>query len=506
MESLWRKQAENSGEKVENEASPAKQSVEDKEIRREVIVVGAGLAGLLTAYYLQQEGKQVLVLEADRVASGQTEKTTAKITSQHGLKYARLIETLGKERAGLYARANQSAIDKYERLIREKRIECEFTRAPAYLYVKKNEAVSPKIVLPGQSNPIETEAILKKEAEAAKELGLPAFFTTKTELPFLVEGAVCFEEQARFSPLKFVQFLAKQLEIWESTRVISIVGNRVMTENQVIQADKIVMAAHYPFRNLPGFYFMRQHQERSYVLALSGCKRIEGMYLGLSENGLSLRQTGKYLLLGGGAHRTGENQKGGQYTFLEQAAASYFPEGKIEARWSDQDCMPHDGIPFIGKYSVFTPQLYVVTGFQKWGMTSSMVAAEIICDALCGKENPYAGVFSPQRCHFRAGGKEFFQDAGISIKGLVKGVLHRPKEAVDTLPMGHGGIITMEGKRYGCYRDEKGELHCISVRCPHMGCELEWNPEEKSWDCPCHGSRFNVDGQLLDNPAIKNRD
>lgn len=506
MESLWRKQEKDSREKAGNPVSIEKQREESMEIHREIVVVGAGLAGLLIAYYLQQAGKQVLVLEADKIASGQTEKTTAKITSQHGLKYAKLVETVGKERAELYARANQEAIDEYERLIREKKIDCEFTRGLAYLYVDKDEAVSSQIAPSGQSTPTEAEAVLRKEAKAAKELGIPAFFTTRTELPFPVEAAVCFEAQARFSPLKFVQFLAKQLEIWENTRVIRIRGNRIITQDRVMKADKIVVAAHYPFRNLPGFYFLRQHQERSYVLALSGCKRIEGMYLGLNKKGLSLRQAGEYLLLGGGAHRTGENKEGGEYAFLEQAAAKYFPEGKIEARWSAQDCMPHDGIPFIGKYSVFTPGLYVATGFQKWGMTSSMVAAKILRDALCGKENPYAKVFSPQRCHFRAGGKSFLLDMGISIKGLIKGGLHRPKGEVSSLPTGQGRIVMIEGKRYGCYRDEKGELHSISVRCPHLGCELEWNPEERSWDCPCHGSRFDVDGKLLDNPAIKNRD
>ena len=184
-----------------------------------------------------------------------------------------------------------------------------------------------------------------------------------------------------------------------------------------------------------------------------------------------------------------------------QAEREYFPESKEEARWSAQDCMPHDGIPFIGKYSVFTPNIYVVTGFQKWGMTSSMIAAMILRDELCGNKNPYSKVFSPQRLNFRASIGNFLVDAGMSVKGLLKGFFHRPGKTEASLPLGHGGIVTVDGKRYACYRDEKGKLHKIPAFCQHMGCELMWNPDEKSWDCPCHGSRFDEEGVLLDNPA-----
>ncbi|MBQ9990442.1 MAG: FAD-dependent oxidoreductase [Lachnospiraceae bacterium] len=424
------------------------------ETEYEVIVIGAGLAGLLTAWYLKEAGKKVLILESGTVASGQTGRTTAKITSQHGLKYDTLIKKIGKERAGLYAGANQKAIDAYEELIQENQIDCEFKRCPAYLYT------TAKV----------NSGLLKREADAAKSLGIPAYFTTETELPFAVEGAVCFEDQARFLPLEFVGALAEGLEIRENCQVIGIKGNRVITREGMLEAEKIVVAAHYPFRNLPGFYFLRQHQERSYVLKLSGCPEYTGMYLGIDQDGLSLRQAGDFLLLGGGSHRTGENQEGGKYTFLETAVKKYFPEARIEDRWSAQDCMPHDGIPFIGQFSYFTPNLYVITGFQKWGMTSSMVAAQLIRDAICGRENPYAKVFTPQRCHIRAGMENFLADAGVSVKGLA------------------GGMFT---KRH---------------RCTHMGCKLTRNRDEQSWDCPCHGSRFDSKGKLLDNPAIKNRD
>lgn len=418
----------------------------------DVVVVGAGMAGLLVAYYLQEEGKKVLVLEANEVASGQTGRTTAKITSQHGLKYSQLNQSVGVEKARMYAQANEGAIREYERLIHKKGIECQFERVPAYLYT------------------LQDAEPLKEEAKIAASFGIDAFFTQEVELPFPVAGAVCFRNQAQFFPLEFVKHIATELEIREHTKVIAIKGNKVITETSEMTAEKIVIATHYPIRNVPGFYFLRQHQERSYVLALSGCNKIKGMYYGIDEDGLSFRQEGDVLLLGGSSCRTGENTCGGSYDFLVQAAEKYFPGYKEENRWAAQDCMPHDGIPFIGRHSMFTPNLYVVTGFQKWGMTTSMIAAMILRDELCGRENPYRKLFTPQRINFRASIGNLLTDVSVSVKGLCKGLF---------------------GKK--------------SLRCPHMGCELVWNPDEKSWDCPCHGSRFDKNGKLLDNPAMRSK-
>lgn len=424
-----------------------KREVLSGDIETEVAVIGAGMAGLLIAYFLERRGKKVVVLEADRIAGGQTKHTTAKITSQHGLFYADLIKKIGMQRAKQYAEAGENAINEYQRIMEEEQLDCGFERLPAYLYSR------------------EDRGRLEEEAKAAASLGIRAEMTDTMELPFSVEGAVRFEGQAQFQPLAFVHGIVEELTVYEDTRAESVKGHVILTNRGKVTAEHIVFAIHYPFINVPGFYFVRQHQERSYVLALSGTKNYHGMYYSADSDGLSIRNAGDFLLLGGGAHRTGHNVCGGMYDKLRVEAEKYFPEGKIAAGWSAQDCVSHDKVPFIGKYSIFRPYWYVATGFKKWGMTTSMIAARIISDQICGIKNPYEEVFSPQRVYIRASFCDFWKDVGISVRGLLRGSIHAKR------------------------------------RCSHMGCECTWNPDEQSWDCPCHGSRFNREGYLIDNPA-----
>ncbi|WP_347559675.1 FAD-dependent oxidoreductase [Clostridium sp. AM58-1XD] len=294
--------------------------------------------------------------------------------------------------------------------------------------------------------------------------------------------------------------LSEKLTIYEKTKVLKVKKHVVYTNRGTITADHIIFTSHYPFINIPGFYFARQHQERSYVLGIFGTKKLPGMYYSIDQGGFSFRWIGQMLLLGGGSHRTGKSRTGSEYEMLAKAADKYYPGCEIRTRWSAQDCIPHDSLPFIGKYSNFRPYWYIATGFKKWGMTSSMLSAMIIKDQICGKKNPYESLFRPQRWFFRASIKAMLVDIGESIKGLAKGSFHLPFKA-EQLPAGHGGIVRIGFRRYACYKDKSGTLHKISARCPHLGCELEWNPAENSWDCPCHGSRFDYDGNLIDNPA-----
>ncbi len=471
-ESLWSK----------NTVLPVRKSLTG-DVRADVAVIGAGLAGILTAYRLQECGLKVVVLEANRIGSGQTKNTTAKITSQHGMIYNALIKNVGVERAEQYARANQLAIAEYETLIEKAKIDCDFQRTSAFLYTKENDEP------------------MRAEAAAASRLGIDANFVRETELPFPIAGAVQFSAQAQFHPLRFLYALSDKLTIYEHTRVISVTDDIVQTDSGIVHADFIVFATHYPFVNVPGWYFARLHQERSYVLALYSAWKPKGMYLGVDADGLSFRSTEGLLLLGGENHRTGENSAGGRYDKLLHRAKEILPDCNEAARWSAQDCITVDSVPYIGQYAASKPNWYVATGFGKWGMTNAMAAAMLITDSITAIAPDWAEVFSPERLRLGTSAKNLTTEMRQAIKGLSRSFLGVPRAVLDVLPAGHGGIVEVEGQKAGVYKNERGEVLIVDPRCPHLGCQVEWNPDEKSWDCPCHGSRFHADGTLMDNPA-----
>lgn len=452
-----------------------------KNLDCDVAVIGAGMAGVLIAAALQAAGCRVTVLEANRIGSGQTRNTTAKVTAQHGLIYQKLMQTFGEEKARDYALANQDAIQRYRTVIQKRGIDCDWTECSAYLYGNH----------PAQ---------LAAEAEAAAALGLPAAYTTALELPFPAAGAVEFTGQAQFHPLKFLGAMADGLTIWENTPVSTVEDHLVVTPHGAVRAGHIVFACHYPFRNFPGLYFARMHQERSYVLALTHAPQVNGMFLGAEENGISLRNYRNLLLLGGESHRTGKNGAGGRYDRLRQKALRWFPGSREVACWSAQDCIPADGVPYIGRYAASRPNWYVATGFQKWGMTSAMVSALILRGLICGPAYPYAGVFDPGRFSAEALGG-IAAEGGQAVAGLTKCAFQVPAETAEHIPAGHGGIVRLAGRKVGVYKDEAGRLHPVEARCPHLGCQLAWNPDERSWECPCHGSRFDHLGNLLSGPA-----
>lgn len=453
--------------------------------KADVLVIGAGMAGILTAYLLQKQGKQVIVLEAERIASGMTRNTTAKITSQHGLIYDRLIRKMGLEYAKGYAEANQKAIVEYSKIIREEGISCHLENKSAYVYL------------------LEDVKKLELEAEAAQRAGIDAALTDRTELPFEVAGAVKFPNQAQFHPLEFIRAISGQLCIYEESKVIEVHDKRAKTAEGSVKADSIVVATHYPFIDTPGYYFMRMNQERSYVIALENAAVLNGMYIDGSGTGYSFRNYGELLLFGGEAHRSGKNPDGGRYQKLGEAARNFYPECREKYRWSAQDCMTLDEVPYIGRYSADTPDLYVATGFQKWGMTTSMAAAMLLRDMITGKKNDSEEVFTPQRFHTAASAVNLAKDAAESVSGLTKGLLKVPDTWEEELKPGTAGVVESEEGRVGVYKDPDGKCFRVSAKCPHLGCLLSWNPDELSWDCPCHGSRFDYRGQLISGPAME---
>ena len=341
-----------------------------------------------------------------------------------------------------YLEANEKALDAYRELVRS--IDCDFEERDAYVYSLLDRAK------------------IEREAAALRSVGYPAELKDKTDLPFRVAGAVMFPRQAQFHPLKFLGAVARDLHVYEQTKVREMIGTVAVTERGTIRAKKVIVATHFPFLNKHGAYFMKMYQHRSYVVALENAEPVDGMYIDEAAGGLSFRTCGGLLLLGGGGHRTGK--QGGNWGELELFAKKTYPNATVKYRWATQDCITLDDVPYIGRYSPATPDLYVATGFGKWGMTTAMVAAKLLADLIAGKPNRYAEVFSPVRSILRP---RLASNAGETVLDLL----------TPTAP-----------------------------RCPHLGCALKWNAEERSWDCPCHGSRFAENGNLIDNPATGDLD
>ena len=407
------------------------------DIKTDVLIIGGGMAGLLCGYELTKAGVNCVIAEAGRIASHITGNTTAKVTAQHGLCYTPMISRFGQDIAGHYLEANEKALSRFRQLCQE--WDCDWEDKDNYIYSTTDAAK------------------LYAELSSLQSLGYPAEFAEALPLPFPTAGAVKFPRQGQFHPLKFLCAILPTLHVFEQTPIRQLTKRTAIADHGTITAEKIIVATHFPFLNKHGSYFMKLYQQRSYVLALESVPELNGMYLDEAENGLSFRSHGSTLLLGGGGHRTGK--QGGGWAELERCAKTYYPDGIITHRWATQDCMSLDGIPYIGQYSARTPNLYVATGFNKWGMTSSMVAAQLLRDLILGKHNPYQELFSPSRS-----------------------MLH-PQLGINLL------------------ESTKNLLSFSPKRCPHLGCALKWNPQERSWDCPCHGSRFAEDGSLLDNPA-----
>lgn len=407
----------------------------------DVLIVGGGMAGILCAYMLKKSGVDCILLEAKRLCDGITKNTTAKITLQHGLIYDKLIKRFGYEKAKGYLLAQQDALLEYSRLCKE--IDCDYENKDAYVYSLDNRR------------------IIEREVEAFNRLGLKAEFSFAEALPFEVAGAVRVTGQAQFNPLKFAFEIAKEVTVYENTKVLELMPGEAKTQHGSVHFNKIIIATHFPILNKHGAYFVKMYQHRSYVLALDGAADVDGMYVDEDKKGLSFRNYKNLLFLGGGSHRTGK--RGGNFRVLETFAEAHYPRAKILNKWATQDCMTLDGVPYIGQYAKSTPNMFVATGFNKWGMTSSMVAAQILCDLVQERKNEYAPVFSPSRS------------------------ILRPALAVNL------------------FETAKGLLTPTAPRCPHLGCALKYNPEEHSWDCPCHGSRFTEQGELIDNPATDDK-
>ena len=426
MDSIW-------SEASKNDGFPQLKG----DVKTDVVIVGGGLAGVLCLKELTDRGVDCVLLEAKSIGSGITKNTTAKITFQHGLIYDKLIKNVGLEKAKQYLTANKNALEKFKKMAEE--FPCDFEEKDAFVYSATDRIK------------------IENEIKAYEKLGISAEFVSSIPLPVECIGAVKVKNQAQFNPLEFLFSVAKGLRIYENTKVLEFMPKKVVCSSGTVTAKRIIVATHFPIINKHGGYSLKLYQDRSYVIAVKNGPDVKGMYLEDQGNGFSFRNYKNYLLIGSGSHRTGKKSAG--YKASEDFCKKNFPDARIEYRFATQDCMSLDGIPYIGEYSKGSENLYVATGFNKWGMTSSMVCADILSDIITGVKNPYADVFSPSRSSFNL---TLFEHIFHSVVGLI----------TPTAP-----------------------------RCPHMGCALKYNEEEHSWDCPCHGSRFTDKGELIDNPA-----
>lgn len=503
-----------------------KNSKLESEIDSEVCIIGGGLTGITSAYYLSKLGKKVIVLEKNRIGQHTSGNTTGKITSQHDLFYKYLTDSLGIEMAKQYLESNEQAIKNIEEIINEEGIDCDFEKQDAYIFTQDNNELDK----------------IKDEVQTVQRLGLDAEFINGEEIPIKLKecgnsdvdvplnednfhikkilGAIKFPNQASFNPIKYLNGLVNVIEgmgvsLYEDSKVIDVKKSNgiytVYTEKGKINAKYVILACHYPIINEPGFYFMKMYQSTSYIIAVDPGdeKIVEGMYINAETPTISFR-TGKYndkkiLLIAGMDHKTGEKiNLSDRYNKLEKIAQNLYPNSKTLFKWNTEDCISLDKIPYIGEFSTLMPNMYVATGYKKWGMTTSNIAANIITDKILGRLNPYEDVFDSKRLKPIKNYKELTNMVKEVSYSLVINKLRKSHESLNDLKKGEGKIIEIDNVKVGVYKDDEERIYAIKPVCAHLKCELSWNNLDKTWDCPCHGSRFDYKGNNIYDPAIKN--
>lgn len=476
----------------------------DRDLEVDTAVVGGGITGVTAAVHCTEAGRDVALLEADRVVEGVTGKTTAKITAQHGLVYADLLEDHGRDVARKYAEANSTAIEEIASRVANHDVDCDFQRLPAYTYA---------------ANPDQRRQV-KRESSVAAGLGLPSTYVEDPPFPDGTPGAVRFDEQAQFHPRKYLLDLVEAIpgdgsHVFEETKATDIEDGsdgtpcRVETERGTVTAENVLVATHFPIED-PAFYFARQYPKRSYVLAVRLAEEPpEGMFYRDAEPYFSVRphpaDDGTLTLVGGQNHKTGQ---GGstveRYRLLERQARDHFDVESVEYRWSTQDFVSTDRIPFVGQLGRKTEDVYVATGYGGWGMTNGTAAGMALAGFAQDGPPEWVDAFDPHRIDPLAAGRDLVTEnlnVGKEFTRDWVGTLFRGEDP--RLAPGEGEVVRRDGRPLAVARDDEGELHVRSGVCTHLDCIVHWNDAEQSWDCPCHGSRFSMDGEVLDGPAVE---
>lgn len=475
----------------------------NEDISTHVCIIGGGILGITCAYYLSKKGINTVLLEKDEIARKVSGHTTAKITSQHNLIYKYLIDSLGKDLAKQYLEANECGLANIKDIIKNEKIDCDLEIQDAFVYT---------------TNPDEVEKI-KLENEAVNSLGFNSTFVTETDLPFKILGAIKFPNQGQFNPIKYINGITEKIiknngKIFTNTEVTDIKKNNdkyhIYTSNKsIVNAKYVILASHYPFIDRLGYYFLKMYQSTSYVIGVDiGNNYFNGMYINNSSPIYSYRfaQNGnkKILLVGGADYKTGSKiDLSKAYSILENEVRKCYPKCTVLYKWNTEDCISLDKIPYIGEFSNLMPNVYIGTGFNKWGMTSSNIAANIIIDKICGKENKYEEVFKSTRLHPIKNNEELGNMIKETTNSLVINKFKVKELDLKKIKNDTGHVLEYNGEKLGIYKDIHGEIFAVKPICTHLGCLLSFNNLDKTWDCPCHGSRFDYTGKSLYNPAIK---
>jgi glycine/D-amino acid oxidase-like deaminating enzyme/nitrite reductase/ring-hydroxylating ferredoxin subunit len=475
----------------------------EQDLTVDVAIVGGGIVGLTTAILLKRAGKKVAVIEAERIIKGVSGHTTAKITALHQLIFADLIDQIGEEKTRLYAESNMAAIERVAKFVEEEGIDCDFSRKSAYTFAESDKTISK----------------VKDEVVAALKVGLPASFVEHSSLPFPIAGAIKLDNQAQFHARKYLLHLAKLIDgdgsfIFENTRVQNATEDQlnqscqVICDRAVVNAQDVVIATHLPILD-QGLFFAKTYPMRSYLIGarIDPAQAPDGMFISAGEEGYSIRTTpdkdGLLLIVGGGDHKVGNiTNTEERFQLLEEYALSNFAIEKVDYRWSTHDMVSFDKLPFIGKLTPANNHIFLATGFSLWGMSKGTLSGMLLSDLILGVKNPWQEIYDATRATAFATTEMVKQTLDVGrhwigdrLKGIQGG-------EVSDLTEGEGKVVMSNGKQVAVSRVDD-HLHAVSAVCTHLGCIVTWNNTEQSWDCPCHGARYDFDGNIIHGPAKK---
>lgn len=457
----------------------------DCDIERNIVVVGGGIAGILTSYTLAERGNDVTLVEAEKILNGVTEKTTAHIEALSGYIYSELIRKNFYTAKGFFD-FQIEAIDEYEKLVNKYNIECGFERVDSYLYS------------------MEKSDKLKDEYIALKNIGAEAeYIENVMAFDYNLKYAVKLKNQAVFNPIMFLNGLPTNYEIFENTRIdnVDFKEKILYCGKYKIKAEKIVIATNFPIINFPGWFFIKMYKSSSYAMSFPNFPNTKKIYESDKEDGLTLRNDKNCIIIGGLDHRTGRIDEINSYEKLEKESAKIFDAHKPVYRWSANDCITFDGLPYVGYYGKKSKDVFIISGFNKLGMSKALGSAMMVSDLINGGQSKYEKIFCPQRRIICNPG--FFKNLLQIIKNLVIMNFTIPLKCYKSLNNNEGDIVLYKGRRRAVYKDSEGNFHICQSTCQHLHCLLAFNKNDLTWDCPCHGSRFNIDGNIITAPTVK---